>query len=298
MAELSDDLLYPSEGTRFPTEDECNASLLWLTGRIEKVTAHLIGAELRQYIPVFEQNISRRAKELRDAEQALEKPRKALAEIAGKITAAEGKCSQISQQLAVDGPEERALTRMRFAEWDAELSSLTAARDAIEREITALEAARNDAQAKGEAAVGGLVDLAAAISNPFEHPLAQATVSYVRWRMPQTWKFLLLGERDHPEYPVAVDQLRELMRISGERIDFSAQDARAAKNFWDDYRQEHWGESEDNSGAAEVARIHGAMEVIGENKRLAGTPQPYPEDYRKIPQRAYMEVQRLRSVKT
>ena len=215
------------------TEDNLHTAIFVNMTEHDELVKALIGVELKTVLPVFLAHVNEKASAFRDAIAALEKPAKALAEIEQQITAAEGKCSQISLQLAIDDVEERARTRMRFNEWDAELTALSKRRDWLESELAGLQHERNIAEELADKALGGLLNLASAIADPFTHPMGQGTAGYIRFRMPQTWQLIVAGERDHPEYELALVQLRQVARIAGYKL--VEDDFGATARMWDAY---------------------------------------------------------------
>lgn len=200
-----------------PTYDELLQQLADHDQGAENTVAALIYLRLSGYITGLEAAEEQNAAALADAYEALTGPRAHLAALDESIAAAEGRCVEWSHLLSGEDPDVRANARNHYDEWSAEVDKRRAARDEAERGYRDLF----EAEERCKRAVRHIQLQKASVQmqrlNPFGSDLGQATDEYTDLRRRQLGDVLMLGQRDHPEWPQAMTWLRMLCLHAGYR---------------------------------------------------------------------------------
>jgi len=242
---------------------------------------------------------------LEAAEAALVDPVAQLAMLEEKIGAAEEKCSGLRQQVSElagdddddDAPDKLAAARMHLAEWEARVNRLRSKRDFAESGFQPLFEARTHAAEWVKVYKGAKLEVADAMTDPFG-PVGQSTDAYEAYRMPCLFPLLLLRDQESQEWDKAVQELEFLVRRLGYKLVFDAElaAAQAAQALRD-------------SGMADASQyaepIPSAQDVLTADAykiRNESLPPSRIDDYRTpavprtLPERDYMDVQRLRDI--
>ena len=196
-----------------PTRDELLKRLAEAQAEQESVTSALIWLELDGIRAGLDGTEAGAAARLRDAHEAMAAPLAQLAVIDEEIAAAGGKRAGWQVKTSVTDPDKRAVARIHFAEWDAEVTALRARRDQADAMMQPFRAEHDRCRKALEVTQAAKTRLLAAMLNPFGDPLAQATEAYVGLRQPHLNYVLLRGDRGDPEWEMAAVEHAELGRI-------------------------------------------------------------------------------------
>lgn len=245
------------------------------------------------------------AQELQDAVAALESPETVLAELEAELARAEEETRSWQSQAVSDDISKRVAAKTWFAEWSAELDTLTAKREAMERDIFPLRQTRDEAKTRLFWASRDKVDLELNISDPRLAYIGWGpdTDSFKWWETYFAARTLQFGRRDDEGiesgrlYQKALAALQFWCLRTGYRTtELSEKDALNISRYWDDLYSRANDPGPVPSGADIIAATH--AEGIG-SARLAAEQghldRNVTEDNRK-PDPA-KEVQRLSSVR-
>jgi hypothetical protein len=291
--------------TELPSLEEAADFFLQALDAVATFAKAAIVAELSPLVPVYAGHVKETASAAKAAEQALERPSAALEILRAELADAERKTSEVASSAQAGAFEERAEARFRIGAYEREVGRIAEKIAAAEQDLIILTEKKNEARAKAEAAFGGMIALGDALAHPFEAPIAQATGSYAAFRAPMTWMVLLAGDKEHAEWGQAVKQWLELAKLSGLRTeDFKddlPSDAEHFRKYWREYEAER---DPAPSGQEIIAGIHaggisGWLNAL--NKKTSGGKIEHwsdPKPPKPVPEREYMDVQRLRDVRT
>ena len=262
--------------------------------------AGMIYLKLGEYLTGLEAAEEQAAAALADAYAVLAGPRADLAALDKSVAAAEGKCVEWSHLLADDDPDVRADGRNHYDEWSAEVSKRQARRDDAERGYRDLFETEERCKRTVRYFQLQKHSVEQQRLKPFLSDLGQATEEYTTLRRRQLGDVLLLGQRDHPEWDQAMIQLRTWCLHAGYRgeglpdpgqVNAEAMTAAMAS-------PESSVADPVPNGQEVLAMDHAALT----NAALQQSPTRI-DDYRRpgaprtLPERDYMDVQRLRDLR-
>jgi hypothetical protein len=202
-----------------PVRDEHLKELAEALAAVDRATMQLIVDELAEAMPALEEEQRKAAESLREACAALRKPEQLLAELDEELGRVTGQAAEWQGRLSSLRAEDRVEARVRFQAWSEELDRLREKRVFADQDLQPYYDARTKTQAGLELAQSAKRGLVWAMIAPFESAAGQGTTAYVAYRMPRLSYVLLAGDRDHPEWDVALAELEELCLRSAYRTD-------------------------------------------------------------------------------
>jgi hypothetical protein len=113
--------------------------------------------------PIYDANITARAKAAKEALAALDGPEKALEALDEEITAVRAKCSSLAEGTYGGDVAGRVRSRQEFAAWETELGLLEQRRDELAQEAGQLRLEADKARSRAEDVIGGKAMLESAI---------------------------------------------------------------------------------------------------------------------------------------
>ena len=253
-------------------------------------------------LPEFQEREAFAAGQLQEAYTALQGPEKALADLEKDIARTEGETRSWDAQAHSDDISKRVAAKAWFAEWNAELDTLNAKREQMERDITPLRTARDEAKNRLYWARRDVADIEFNTSDT-----AYAFIGYgPKTEAFQFWYlfgfFVMPLITGHPFlHAEAMENLEFLCRRTGYRTDeLSKEDSRKAKAYWDALYEEANQDGPAPSGAEVVSGFHQQQfanwKATAEQSRL---DHDVVEDHRQpVPPRLEFDYQRLSSVRT
>ena len=253
-------------------------------------------------LPELEEAEQRAAGDLREAAEALQLPEKALADLEKDITRTEGETRSWDAQAHSDDISARVAARAWFTEWSAELDTLTAKREQMERDLAPLRTARDEAKDRLYWASKDRVNADMNVSDKLFAYLGYGPETDAF----QYWYFLgffviPLITGDDILYDRAYEYLEWLCVRTGYRTDkLSKADAEKAKRYWDALYDKANQDGPAPSGAEVVSGFHQQQfanwKATAEQSRL---DHDVVEDHRiPKPPRVQLDYQRLSSVRT
>lgn len=183
------------------------------------------------------------ARDLQEAVAALEKPESALAELEAELSKAASETRSWQAQAQSDDISARVTAKSWFAEWTAELDTLTAKREAMERDILPLRQARDEAQQRLFWASRDRADIELNVSDPALAYIGwgPSTDAFTWWLPYFAGRTLHFGQRDEMGIESgrlrekALDYLSWLCERTGFRTDkLSQRDALNISREWDE----------------------------------------------------------------
>lgn len=245
------------------------------------------------------------AADLQEAVAALQKPEAALSELEREIARAEGETREWESQAHSDDISARVAAKAWFAEWNAELITLTGKQDQAERDLAPLRQARDQAKNRLYWAGRERENIELNVSDPkFAYIGHGPDTDCFRWWLTFfSGRTLQFGQRDEPGiesgrlHEKALEYLEFLCARTGYRTDqLSQRDAESIRKYWDDLYSSANQPGPVPSGGDVIAAIHAEGMNSAQVRREQGAmDRTITEDHRKPD--PVKQVQRLREVR-
>jgi hypothetical protein len=279
-----------------PTHAELVQRLADAQASAEAAVAGLIFLELDEILTGLSASEDQAAAELRQRVEALTGPRAELAEMDKGIVKAEGRCVEWSERLSDPDPDIRASARNYYDEWSAQVATLRAERDRVERDQLPLVDAKEEARSRLRVLQSAKQAVMYAQLHPFTSTLAKATKAYVALRMPMLGPVLLRYDTDSPEWPEAVLQLEEWCLRSAYRTDHlpsnAAQAARAMTAAMPDGLADLMADPMPSMTDV-MNQTRAEFEAMAVDKQVSRIDDYRHGPPRDVPERPYMQVPKL-----
>ena len=257
----------------------------------------MIRDELKEMITEAEDTEAKAAQRLRDASGALKGPQDAIRDIEGEIARANAELSQWRGKLDSEDIGERVAARNWIGEWEAEVASLAQKKTRLDNDMMPLVNEHAEAKKELGQATAELSLLRTNIAEPYYYRGQEAKAYLFRIRYGLA-DILMTGNRAHPEWGKAIEQLEFLCIRTGYRTDKLPKESEAIKKYWDHVFAEgnpkpettvsNVNETSQAEGTVMVQRS-GAGTVTDHRTRSPGqiprTVTERPElDYQRVPQ--------------
>jgi predicted nucleic acid-binding Zn-ribbon protein len=215
----------------------------------------LVGHELREQLPGFEQAVTDATAALEKADADLAEPLKALQWLDGEIARVEGRCTQFQAKITDERAETRIEAQRNLADWGRELDLLRTEREHLDKQTQPIRDAKDKAAADLAKAHAELETYRLNLAVPlFER--GQSTDAYRAWILESGLfvQVLLKGEPADFRWASAWQFMNVLALRSGWRSDQLAKDAERIRRALRDQDESEQLTTEEYSAARAESR--------------------------------------------